>query len=234
MSQRANLGRLREAAPVILPSLLLCDFGHLEQEVRRLEAAGVQALHLDVMDGCLVPNITYGMPIVAALRRITSLPLDVHLMIVDPEKYVEAFFEAGADVMTVHIEAFPEDGDPRPLLRRIRDLGAGAGIALDPGTPLSRVEGCLDLCDLVLTMSVPAGFGKQAFEAGVLDKVRRLRTLVGPEVMLEIDGGINASTTRRCAEAGVEYFVVGSAIFGRPAEDYGSVIRDLQALANVS
>ena len=228
MSRRANVGRLREAAPVILPSLLLCDFGNLEREVRRLEEAGVQALHLDVMDGCLVPNFTYGLPIVAALRRLTDMPLDVHLMIVNPEKYLAAFYEAGSDVMTIHIEAV---ADPRPVLQRIRELGAGAGLALNPATPLSRIEDCLDLCDLVLTMSVPAGFGKQAFDVSVLDKVRRLRALVGDRVMLEVDGGINASTTRSCAEAGVEYFVVGSAIFGQA--EYGPIVRQLQELAAI-
>jgi len=228
MSRRANVCRLREAAPVILPSLLLCDFANLEREVRRLEEAGVRALHLDVMDGCLVPNITYGMPIVAALRRLTDLPLDVHLMIVNPDKYLEEFFEAGSDVMTIHIEAVE---DPRPTLQRIRDLGAGAGVALNPATPLARIEDCLDLCDLVLTMSVPAGFGKQAFDARVLDKVRRLRELVSDRVMLEIDGGINESTARQCAQAGIEYFVVGSAIFGK--QDYGPVVRQLQELAAI-
>jgi ribulose-phosphate 3-epimerase len=226
MSRRANVERLRQAAPVILPSLLLCDFGNLEREVRRLEEAGVQALHLDVMDGSLVPNITYGMPIVAAVRRLTDLPLDVHLMIVNPEKYLGEFFEAGADVLTIHTEAVD---DPRPLLRQVRNWGAGAGIALNPSTPLSHIEACLDLCDLVLTMSVPAGFGRQAFDDSVLDKVRQLRERVGDRVLLEIDGGINDTTIRACAQAGVQCFVVGSAIFGQP--QYRPVLRRLQELA---
>lgn len=228
MSRRANVRRLFEAAPVVLPSLLLCDFGNLEREVRRLEEAGVRALHLDVMDGSFVPNITYGMPIVAAVRRLTELPLDVHVMMVHPERYVDEFFEAGADVITIHAEAVE---DPRPLLQHIRDLGAGAGVALNPATPLERIEGYLDVCDLVLTMSVPAGFGRQAFDPSILQKVQRLRDLTSGRVMLEADGGINASTIRQCAEAGVRYFVVGSAIFG--TDRYAPVVQQLQNLAEI-
>lgn len=134
MSRRSRLDALRHSAPAVLPSLLLCDFGNLEREVRALQEAGVPGLHLDVMDGQFVPNFTYGMPIVAAIRRLTDLPLDVHLMIRQPEQYVAAFFEAGADNLTVHVEA---TSDPRGLLTQIRALGAGAGIALNPGTPLA-------------------------------------------------------------------------------------------------
>jgi len=211
---------------VILPSLLLCDFGNLEREVRRLEEAGVEGLHLDVMDGRFVPNLTYGMPIVQAIRRLTDMPLDVHLMIVEPERFVDEFFQAGADVITFHVEAVE---DPRPLLERIREMGAGAGLALSPKTELSRIDGCLGLCDLVLAMSVAPGFGKQEFNAVALEKFRRLRQLVGDDVMLEVDGGVNRTTIERCAEAGAGYFVVGSAIFG--TEDYGPVVRELSQLA---
>ncbi|MBC8871536.1 MAG: ribulose-phosphate 3-epimerase [Planctomycetes bacterium] len=226
MPQRANVARLRSSAPVILPSLLLCDFGNLEREVRRLEEAGVEGLHLDVMDGCFVPNLTYGMPIVQAIRRLTDMPLDVHLMIVDPEQYVGQFSEAGADVITFHVEAVK---NPRSLLERIRDLGAGAGLAMSPETELSRIDGCLDLCDLILAMSVAPGFGKQKFDEIALDKLRRLKQIVGDDVMLEVDGGVNKTTIERCAEAGAGYFVVGSAIFGK--EDYGPVVRELTQLA---
>lgn len=211
---------------MILPSLLLCDFGNLEREVRRLEEAGVEGLHLDVMDGCFVPNLTYGMPIVQAIRRLTDMPLDVHLMIVDPEQYVGQFSEAGADVITFHVEAVK---NPRSLLERIRDLGAGAGLAMSPETELSRIDGCLDLCDLILAMSVAPGFGKQKFDEIALDKLRRLKQIVGDDVMLEVDGGVNKTTIERCAEAGAGYFVVGSAIFGK--EDYGPVVRELTQLA---
>jgi len=211
---------------MVLPSLLMCDFGNLEREVQKLEDAGVRALHLDVMDGAFVPNLTYGMPIVEAFRRLTNMPLDVHLMIAEPELYVEQFAAAGADVITFHAEAVR---DPGSLLRRIRDMGAGAGIALNPDTPLSTIEDCLNLCDLVLVMSVPAGFGGQPFDDVALDKLRRLRKIADSRVMLEVDGGINESTIERCAQAGAGYFVVGSAIFGK--EDYGPVVKALSQLA---
>ena len=226
MSVRAALDRLRQSAPVILPSLLRCDFGNLEREIRRLEEAGVQGLHLDVMDGCFVPNLTYGLPIIEALRRLTDLPLDVHLMIVPPERYVDQFIDAGAAVITVHIEAVD---DPRPLLAHIRQRGVGSGIALNPATPLVQIEGCLDLCDLVLVMSVAAGFGGQSFDAVALDKLRRLRELVPADVMLEVDGGVSDQTIAACAQAGARYFVVGSAIFLQ--DDYSAVVRRLTELA---
>ncbi len=221
MSRRDCLPTLREAAPAVLPSLLLCDFGNLECEVRRLEDAGVKALHLDVMDGHFVPNLTYGMPLVEALRRLTSLPLDVHLMIERPERYLEAFFEAGADVLTFHVEAVD---DPRPVLEQIRKLGAGAGLALNPDTPLSSVEAVLDVCDLALVMSVPAGFGGQAFHRVALEKLQRLRDLA-PHVLLEVDGGVNLSTVADCAAAGAQLLVVGSAIFRH--DDYAAQVTRL-------
>ena len=153
------------------------------------------------MDGCFVPNITFGLPILAALRGLTDMPLDVHLMICQPERYIERFYEAGADGLTVHIEAVQE---PRKVLQQIRDVGAAAGIALNPATDVSTLEGCLDLCDLVLVMSVPAGFGGQEFHEVALDKLRHLGRLVSDEVFLEVDGGINVSTIRRCAAAGAK------------------------------
>ncbi len=210
-----------------MPSLLLCDFGNLEREIARLEEAGVAGLHLDVMDGSFVPNLTYGMPIVAAIRRLTDLPLDVHLMISHPHKYVEQFFDAGSDVITIHVEAADE---PRGVLERIRELGAGAGIALNPATPLSKVEHCLDLCDLVLVMSVVAGFGGQPFNEVAIDKLRQVRKLAGPDVLLEVDGGINADTIGPCAGAGADLFVVGSAIFRN--QPYDPAIRRLVELAS--
>lgn len=223
------LHRLRQAVPAVLPSFLLCDFGNLEREVRRLEEAGVPGLHLDVMDGRFVPNISYGMPIVAALRRLTDLPLDVHLMIEEPQRYLRQFFDAGADVLTIHIEAAPQ---PRPLLEEIRSWGAGAGIALNPATPLESLKGCLDLCDLVLVMSVPAGFGGQKFHDVALEKLAALRKVVGPDVILEVDGGVNVATIGRCWGAGAQAFVVGSAIFSRP--DYVSAVSELTRLASTN
>lgn len=226
MSRRSCLDSLGQTAPTVLPSLLLCDFGNLAEEVRRLEEAGVKALHLDVMDGHFVPNFTYGMPIVAAVRKLTDLPLDVHLMIAQPQRYVGAFLDAGADILTVHVEA---TDDPQGILSQIRSLGAGAGIALNPGTPVADLEPCLALADLVLVMSVQAGFGGQKFNDIALDKLRQLKPLVRPEVLLEIDGGINESTISRAAQAGAQLFVVGSAIFGQPR--YDAAVTELTRLA---
>ncbi len=221
MSRRDCLDRLQNAAPAVLPSLLLCDFGNLEREVRRLEEAGVAALHLDVMDGHFVPNLTYGMPLVETLRRLTTLPLDVHLMITRPERYLSQFVDAGADLLTFHVEATQE---PRPLLEEIRKLGAAGGLALNPATPLESLENSLDLCDLVLVMSVPAGFGGQAFDPIALEKLRRLRELA-PRMLLEVDGGVNLSTVAECVSSGAHLLVVGSAIFRH--EDYAAQVRRL-------
>jgi ribulose-phosphate 3-epimerase len=225
MSRHAQIERLRQSAPVVLPSLLQCDFGNLQREIERLLDAGAQAFHLDVMDGVFVPNLTYGMPIVEAVRRLTDLPVDVHLMIQHPERYIEQFYKAGADVITFHVEAVT---DPRPVLERIRQLGAGAGLALNPGTPLSAITSALDLCDLVLAMSVNAGFGGQQFNPVALDKLRQLRELA-PHALLEIDGGINEQTIAQSADAGAQLFVVGSAIFNH--DDYKPIVQKLTALA---
>jgi ribulose-phosphate 3-epimerase len=226
MIRPSALNRLRHSVPAVLPSLLLCDFGNLEREVRLLEEAGVPGLHLDVMDGSFVPNLTYGMPIVAAIRKLTDLPIDVHLMIQRPQSYLKQFREAGADILTIHIEAVE---DPRPVLEQIRSLGCGAGIALNPPTPISRLEPCLDLCDLVLVMSVQAGFGGQSFNPIALDKLRQLRELAEPDLLLEIDGGISPATITQASAAGAQLFVVGSAIFGKP--DYQQAVTELTHLA---
>ena len=228
MTRRQTLDRLRQASPVVLPSLLLCDFANLEREVRKLEEAGAKALHLDVMDGNFVPNLTYGMPIVEAVRRITSLPIDVHLMIAEPHRYLKQFAEAGSDTLTVHVEAVE---DPVATLREIHALDLVAGIALNPATPLTRIEGCLDLADLILVMSVPAGFGGQPFHEVALEKLGELRKRVRPEVLLEVDGGVSDATIARCAQAGAELFVVGSGIFRHPAT-YETAIRELEGLAS--
>jgi ribulose-phosphate 3-epimerase len=161
MGGRERFLELRADVPLIGPSLLASDFARLEDEVRRLEEARARCLHLDIMDGHFVPNLTFGFPVVEAIRRVTDLPLDLHLMIANPERYVERYREAGADWITIHIEAAPR---PRPLLRRIRELGAAAGLSLNPKTPLETVEEHVGDCDLVLVMSVEAGFGGQEFE----------------------------------------------------------------------
>jgi ribulose-phosphate 3-epimerase len=220
---------LRRAEPTVVPSLLLCDFGHLADEIQRLEAAGVRALHLDVMDGHFVPNLTYGLPIVEAVRRLSDLPIETHLMISDPARYAEQFLAAGADTITFHVEAVD---DPRPLLERLRSLGAVAGLAYNPETPLARIQNVLDACDLVLTMSVSPGFGGQEFQSVALEKLRQLRRQVGPDVVLEVDGGVNAETIGSCAEAGAHLMVVGSAIFSHP--DYADSVATLTRLARNS
>ncbi len=220
---------LRLAQPAVLPSLLLCDFAHLADEVHRLEEAGVPGLHLDVMDGHFVPNLTYGMPVVAALRRVTRLPLDVHLMISRPERYVNEFIEAGADILTVHAEAVERPAD---VLTLIRQRGAAAGLAFNPGTSLRVLETCADCVDLVLIMSVTAGFGGQAFQPIALDRLRWVRDHLPAHVLVEVDGGINQHTIGACAKAGAGLFVVGSAIFR--SSDYRRTITELTALARQS
>ncbi len=227
MSRRDSLARLRDAAPVILPSMLACDFSNLEREVQALEAAGAQALHLDVMDGHFVPNLTFGMMVVKAIRSITELTLDVHLMISDPAAYAEPFYDAGADIITIHVEAID---DPRPVLEKIRLLGAGAGLAINPPTPLSAIDDeCLELCDLVLPMSVMPGFGGQKFDPVALDKLRELRRRTDGRVLLEVDGGINDQTITEARAAGADLFVIGTAFFEEP--DYAQSLTKYKRLA---
>ena len=210
---------------MVLPSLLLCDFGNLEREVRALEAAGVRGFHLDVMDGHFVPNLTYGLTIVTALRRLTDLPLDVHLMISNPQDYLTKYVDAGADLLTIHAEAVD---DPRPLLEEIHALGAGAGLAINPPTPVAKIEAALPFCDLVLAMSVAPGYGGQAFNEIALEKLSDLR-LAAPNALLEVDGGVNAATIAACGLAGAQLLVVGSAIFREP--DYQQSVAKLTQLA---
>jgi ribulose-phosphate 3-epimerase len=213
MSRQRTLIEFRQAPPVVLPSLLLCDFGNLEREVREVEAAGARALHLDVMDGNFVPNITYGMPIIAAVRRATKLPLDVHLMISRPGDFIEEFVKAGASSLTIHVEAVD---DPRPVLEKIRACDAVASLALNPPTPLDAIRPSLDYCDMVLCMSVMPGFGAQKFDPVALEKLRILKALKS-DVILEIDGGVNERTIAECTRAGAQMLVTGAAIFRREA-----------------
>ncbi|MBX7165225.1 MAG: ribulose-phosphate 3-epimerase [Pirellulales bacterium] len=223
MSSPANWEQLCASVPAVLPSMLQCDFTDLRGEVARLEAAGITGLHLDVMDGHFVPNLTYGPPLVEALRRTTQLPLDAHLMISDPARYLSAFADAGADGLTFHIEAVP---DPRPVLGQIRRLGLKAGLAINPPTPLVAIEPYLAECDLVLVMSVMPGFGGQKFDAVALEKLTRLRQIRPPGLLLEVDGGVNAETIAACGQAGADLLVVGSAIFA--AADYAERIELLR------
>ncbi|HEY3315888.1 MAG TPA: ribulose-phosphate 3-epimerase [Bacillota bacterium] len=194
----------------IAPSLLSADFARLAEEVAMVERGGADWIHVDVMDGHFVPNLTFGPALVKAVRRVTRLPLDVHLMIEHPGDFVEPFAKAGADYLTVHVEAAD---DPLAVIRHIRELGVRPGVSVNPPTPLEAAEPYLSEVDLVLVMSVNPGFGGQGFIADVLPKVR---SLAGRPhgFAVEIDGGINAETVARAAAAGAEVLVAGSAIFG--------------------
>lgn len=220
------LADLAAAVPLIGPSLLACDFANIEREVRAVEEAGAQILHLDVMDGHFVPNLSFGLPIVKAVRRVTDLPLDVHLMISEPARYVKSFREAGADLLTFHVEVVP---DPSPLLREIRDLGALAGIAVNPPTPVELIEPCLEHCDLVLVMTVMPGFGGQSLQPEAIDKVGWVRAHGRDRTLVSVDGGINGETIAPCAAAGADLFVVGTGLFGHP--DYRQRLAQLRGLA---
>jgi ribulose-phosphate 3-epimerase len=221
-----TLDRLRTRAPAILPSLLACDFANLRREIDSVQSVGVPALHLDIMDGHFVPNISFGLPVVEAVRRVSQLPLDVHLMIDNPSDYLEDFRAAGADSMTIHIEVA---SDPRPLLDKIRALDAAAGLALNPSTPLSKIEAFLPHCDIVLVMSVMPGFGGQEFDPIALAKLSALRANENCTALLEVDGGVTPETTPDCAEAGADLFVAGTAVFR--TENYEAAICQMQSLA---
>jgi len=212
--------------PLIAPSILSADFGRLAEEVRAVEAAGADWIHVDVMDGRFVPNITLGPVIVEAVKKATRLPLDVHLMIVEPEKYLEAFVKAGAQWLTVHAEACPH---LHRTLQQIRQLGAHPAVVINPATPLSAVEEALPFADMVLLMSVNPGFGGQSFIEETVGKVARLRKMISAgklKVEIEVDGGINAQTAKKVVEAGASVLVAGSAVFG--AKDYAQAIRSLR------
>jgi ribulose-phosphate 3-epimerase len=195
------------------PSIITADLLRLGAEIAAAESAGVDYIHLDVMDGRFVPNISFGLPIAEAVRKATRLPLDVHLMIVEPEKYVERFVEAGANIVTIHVEACVH---LHRILRAIAEAGATPGVTLNPGTPLSTLEEVIPLVGEVLVMSVNPGFGGQSFIPLAIDKVRRLRAILderNPTCRLQVDGGIKASNIRRLIDAGADTFVVGSAVF---------------------
>ncbi len=211
----------------IAPSILSADFARLGEEVAAVERAGADWIHVDVMDGRFVPNLTIGPPVVKALRKTTKLPLDVHLMIVEPERYVADFAAAGADTITVHVEATVH---LHRVLSHIRSLGKRAGVSLNPSTSEDSLKYVLHLCDLVLVMSVNPGFGGQSFISEVLPKVRGLRTMIDDAKLatdLEIDGGITPETIGAAYEAGARVFVAGNAVFGQT--DYAAAIGKLRA-----
>ncbi len=211
----------------IAPSLLASDFSNLRAEIESIERAGCDLLHLDVMDGHFVPNLTFGPLVVEAIKRCASKPLDTHLMIADPWKYADAFLDAGSDWLTFHVEVAGR-GDALELLRHIRARGCKAGLSLQPDTPVERLQPFLAEVDLVLVMSVVAGFGGQKFRAGVLPKVQALRDM-GFAGEISMDGGIGPETIAESAAAGTNVFVAGTAVFG--AEDRAARINHLRQVA---
>ena len=220
-----RLARLKAAAierPLITPSLLNCDFARVGEELDALKAAGIWAVHLDVMDGHFVPNLTFGAPVIADWRERTDFLFDTHLMMSDPGRYLDDFVKAGCDVIIFQVEAVAE---PLALARRIRAAGCHASIALNPPTPLSAIEPYLDELDAVLVMSVMPGFGGQAFDPTVLPKVRALRA-ARPDLWISIDGGINPDTAAEAVAAGVNQLVAGSAVF-RPDGNYAAALAEL-------
>jgi len=215
---------------MIAPSILSADFGRLDAEIKAVEAAGADVIHVDVMDGHFVPNITIGPPVVAGIRKSTGLPLDVHLMISKPDQYLEQFAAAGADWITVHVETCPH---LHRTIGRIKELGKKAGAVLNPATPLSTLDFILADLDLVMLMSVNPGFGGQSFIPFTVDKIRRLRRMIRERnlgVGIEVDGGIAPATITAVAQAGANIFVAGSAVYGE--DDYGRIIAELRTKAN--
>ena len=213
----------------IAPSLLAADFSCLSNEIEKVDKAGADYIHVDVMDGRFVPNITIGPSVIKSIRKTTKIPFDVHLMIVEPERYIEDFAKAGADVITVHAEA---SNHLHGLIQRIKDMGIKAGVAINPGTSPRSLDSIIEYVDLILIMTVNPGFGGQSFIPGVLHKISYVKKLIsdmGLSTEVEVDGGITISTIPAVARAGASIFVAGTAVFG--AADYKDIITELRMTA---
>jgi ribulose-phosphate 3-epimerase len=211
---------------IIAPSILSADFSRLGEEIKAVAKAGADWIHIDIMDGHFVPNLTIGPGVVANLRKIISLPFDVHLMITNPERYIDAFADAGSDVITVHVEAASH---LHRTIATIKEKKLKAGLSLNPATPLSHVEAILDDLDLLLIMTVNPGFGGQKFIGSMIPKIEKARGMIdamAPHVILEVDGGITANNIKSVSDAGADVFVAGAAIFG--SGDYSDTIRRLK------
>lgn len=213
----------------VIPSILSADFAHLRDDIDQVTRAGATILHLDIMDGHFVPNVSFGPMVVKTIDSFSPLILDTHLMMSNPDEYVEAFKAAGSDILTVHVEVCPH---LHRTVNRIKELGMKAGVSLNPSTPLSSIDDILPFADLILVMSVNPGFGGQKFIVQTLDKIKKLRAMIterGLSTIIEVDGGIDVTTIRPAVEAGAEYLVAGNAVFGKGkiAENYSLLLQSL-------
>ncbi|MFH1304261.1 MAG: ribulose-phosphate 3-epimerase [Planctomycetota bacterium] len=214
--------KLKSHLPVIAPSMLKCDFGNLHREIELLEASQAPVLHWDVMDGHFVPNLSYGALLIERVRPLTQMFFDAHLMISNPEKYIDEYIDAGCDSITIHIEAV---SNPQDLLDHLNQSGVLPGLAINPQTPLKLIEPYLESCGLILVMSVEPGFGGQSFIKSSVQKIKQLKTMISSNTILSVDGGIGMETIAETAQAGANYFVVGSALFSQA--DYSTAVREL-------
>ncbi len=228
MHRQDVLKRLHQPGPIIAPSLLKCDFGNLSAELTALKTAGVSLVHWDVMDGHFVPNLSYGAPVIKALRDSSDFIFDAHLMIENPAQYLDDFLDAGCDCITIHHEAVENSSE---IFQRIRSADRVAGLAINPQTPVEAITDLLPECDMVLVMSVEPGFGGQKFQPLAIEKLQQLQALVSPSTVLAVDGGIGPETISPTAAAGAKLFVVGSAIFDFDQAQYSTAIQNLTAKA---